>query len=84
MKVPWATIECPDDEAESHDKRNSGENYILKFRASKPPATVAIISAKSMDERIAKRGVLDGEENGETVSEVVNEWADSKLRRPNH
>lgn len=81
MKVPWASVEAPDDEAETHDKRDSGENYIWKFKVCKPPATVAVVSAEQIDREAAKRGALVGEENGEVVQEIINERTSRFFRR---
>lgn len=72
--MKWAGIDSPDDEGETHDKRDSGENYLFKLFVCVPAAIVAIISAKRIDEEIAERGVLDGEENTQIVEEVVNGW----------
>ena len=41
---------------------------------------IGIVSAKKMDEEIAKRGVLDGEENPDVVDEVVNEYGERFYR----
>lgn len=81
MKVPWASVEAPDDEAETHDKRDSGENYIWKLKACKPPATVAVVSAEQIDREAAKRGALVDEENGAVVQEIINERTSRFFRR---
>ncbi len=42
---------------------------------------IGFVSAEKMDEEIAQRGVLDGEENPEVVDEVVNEYGERFYRR---
>lgn len=48
----------------------------LPFRAAAAPIrfVIGIVSAKKVDEDIAKRGVLDGEENPDVVEQVLDEY----------
>lgn len=79
--MKWRDLQAPDDEGETHERSDSGENFIAKFLPVKPPFVVGIRSGESMDAEIARRGVLNGEENGEIVEEVVNGWFDRVFRR---
>ncbi len=59
----------------------NGENFLfyviaLPFRAAMAPIRfiAAIVSAKRVDDELAKRGVLDGEEGLEQTEELFNEY----------
>lgn len=81
---PW-DVESPD--SRQYPKNDNGENFIY-FLAAAPFRVIAapfrfiigFISAETMDEEIAKRGVLEGEENPEVVDEVVNEYGERFYR----
>lgn len=79
--MSWFSVEAPDDDAMTHDKRDSGENYIWKLKVCRPAAIVAIVSAAKIDREAAKRGALVDEENGEVVQEILNERTRRFFRR---
>jgi hypothetical protein len=84
QKRAW-DVDSPDNPQYPRD--DSGENFIY-FLATAPFRLIAapfrfiigIVSAQQMDEDIAKRGVLEGEENPEVVDEVVNEYGERFYR----
>ncbi len=85
QKKAW-DVDSPDNRQYPRD--DNGENFIY-FLASAPFRLMAapfrliigFVSAEKMDEEIAQRGVLDGEENPEVVDEVVNEYGERFYRR---
>jgi hypothetical protein len=83
-KRAW-DVDTPDNPQYPRD--DAGENFIYylalaPFRLIAAPFRfiIGIVSAKEMDEEIAKRGVLYGEENPEVVEEVVNEYGERFYR----
>lgn len=83
MKVPWFSIEAPDDDGESLERDDSGENYVAKLRAVAPPAVIVMVSAERMDAEIARHGVLNGEDDPEAVGGIINAFF-SRFFRRNH
>lgn len=83
MKVPWASVEAPDTDGLTAERDENGEAYYFLFWKVSPPATVAIVPAKSVDNELRKRGTLDGEENGEVTEEVIGGLFDRFFRRHN-
>lgn len=83
-KSPWEA-EAPD--TPQYPKNDNGENFIYflaiaPFRLIAAPFQflIGIVSAENMDEEIAKRGVLDGEENLDGVAEVIQEYGERFYR----
>lgn len=81
---PWEG-DAPDNA--QYPRSDNGENFIFylalaPFRAATWPFrfVIGIVSAKKMDDEIAKRGVLDGEESPEKVDEVVQEYGERFYR----
>lgn len=81
---PWEG-EAPDNA--QYPKSDNGENFIFflalaPFRAIAFPfrLVIGIVSAEKMDEEIAKRGVLDGEESPEIVDGVIQEYGERFYR----
>lgn len=81
---PWEG-DAPDNA--QYPKNDAGENFIFylalaPFRAIAWPFRfiIGIVSAKEIDDEIAKRGVLDGEESPEIVDEVVQEYGERFYR----
>lgn len=81
---PWEG-EAPDNA--QYPRNDNGENFIFflalaPFRAIAFPFrfVIGIVSADKMDEEIAKRGVLDGEESPEIVDGVVQEYGERFYR----
>ncbi len=81
---PWEG-DAPDNA--QYPKNDNGENFIFflalaPFRAMAFPFrfVIGIVSAEKIDEEIAKRGVLDGEESPEIVDEVVDEYGERFYR----
>ncbi len=85
QKKAW-DVDTPDDP--QYPRSDAGENFIYylaaaPFRLVAAPfrLVIGLISAEKMDEEIAKRGVLDGEEAPEIIDEVVNEYGERFYRR---
>lgn len=81
---PWEG-DAPDNA--QYPKNDSGENFIFylalaPFRAIAWPFrfVIGIVSAQKIDDEIAKRGVLHGEESPEVVDEVVQEHGERFYR----
>lgn len=81
---PWEP-DAPDNAQYPRDE--NGENFIFflaltPFRLIAAPfrLIIGIVSAKQMDEEIARRGVLDGEEGPEIVDEVIREHGERFYR----
>lgn len=81
---PWEG-DAPDNT--QYPRSDNGENFIFylalaPFRAAAWPFrfVIGIVSAKKIDDEIAKRGVLDGEESPEKVDEVVQEYGERFYR----
>lgn len=81
---PWEP-EAPDNAQYPRDE--NGENFIFflalaPFRLIAAPFRfiIGIVSAKEIDEEMAKRGVLDGEEGSEIVDEVIREYGERFYR----
>ncbi len=79
-------VDDPDDA--QYPRADVGENFIYylaltPFRLLAAPfrLIIGIVSAKKMDEDLARRGVLDGEEAPEITNEVVNEYGERFYRR---
>lgn len=80
------SVDDPDDAQYPRD--DVVENFIhylapAPFRLLAAPfrLIIGIVSAEKMDEKIAKCGVLDGEEAPDLVSEVVDEYGERFSRR---
>jgi hypothetical protein len=81
---PWEA-EAPDNAQYPRD--DNGENFIYflalaPFRLIAAPFrfVIGIVSAAKMDEEIAKRGVLDGDEAPDIVGEVIQEYGERFYR----
>ena len=81
--VKW--LGAPDNA--QYPKNDTGENFIFflalaPFRLIAAPFRfiIGLVSAEKMDEEIAKRGVLDGEENPDVVGDVVQEYGERFYR----
>lgn len=81
---PWEA-EAPDNA--QYPRGEDGENFIFflalaPFRLMAAPFRfiIGIVSAEKIDEEISKRGVLEGEENADTVAEVIQEYGERFYR----